>query len=230
MRRPETRLVRQTGVLAGKREAVSIDVVALATRHPAWQLADALERTQPVLLAFSPVNVPGAPGSPQTLPDAASLASPALPPLRAAPRATFSGFAASGYSPGFFRPELRVAATGFDALEWTARQRQDQALAAFIGDVATAQNASLKTRRLSLEAGLEDDIEVAQRMGLAELEPSLLPDPMQLEMTNLRLRLLEQLYITEPERTAAEKRLQVLEAEWEEKLRRQETERLAELT
>ncbi|HVF10393.1 MAG TPA: hypothetical protein VNA16_06305, partial [Abditibacteriaceae bacterium] len=34
----------------------------------------------------------------------------------------------------------------------------------------------------------------------------------------------------EPERTAAQKRLQVLEAQWEEKLRRQETERLAELT
>lgn len=195
---------------AATRPEVTIDVAAIARRHPAWRLADALERGGPVPVALSTLQL-----------SRQRLAAP-MPfgPLRVAP---------PGGAAGFSRDELRVEVKELGRLEVEARVKQERAINAFIADVTTRQTAARSAEAQALRAGLEEDVAAAKRLNLPELQPALPSDPVQLEMTNLRLDLLRNVYTTPQARAQALQRLHELEAQWEATLRSQEAQRLQEL-
>lgn len=194
---------------------VYINVAVIAAHHPAWRLADALEHGGSSATALAALRSPAA---------VAELRRQTAPvpfgPLTVG---------APGGVPGFYRAAKTVTARDLVSLQSIAYQRQEAALRDFIVDAAAYQAQSRAAQAQTLKTALAEDIEVAQRLNLAALTPTLPSDPIQLEMTNLRLALLKNLYATPGEKEQARQRLSALEAQWEAKLRSQEEQRLAEL-
>ena len=120
-----------------------------------------------------------------------------------------------------------VMAGALPNLQNRARGRQLTALQEFLSDAAVDQNQARDEEKAALTASMRDDIERARRVSLDSLVPQLPDDPLALELTNLRLRLLSNLYKTEAERATARARLALLETQWREILRQQESERRA---
>jgi hypothetical protein len=219
------------------RQAVYVDILAIAERHPAWRLAEALEEASPrtTTRAIAEIRPPVSPAR-SFVPQRAVP----LPPddsgrglLRATlPRGDVSGLTGvgTGFTAGFSRGALPVTVEGLASLQRDVRRRQETSIEQFL-DIATSRQAAVRSgREKDLLAAVEEGIEAAQRSNLSTIDPWLPPDPIQLEMTNLRLQLIDNARLTEAERQAAETRLAALEAAWEAQLRRQEAARLAELT
>lgn len=201
-----------------------INVGTLAARHPAWKLAESLEKPGTSPTGFDSIDAPQAPRglslqSASLEPDAEGT----LPNPAGEDETPLSG------APGYERPPQRLTARAATALEDQARQQQEGALATFLQDVATYQKNNRDDEMLRLDAELKDKIEAAQRLSLANLQPLQPPAAAQLEMTNLRIKLLSNTKTTPEGRERAQARLNVLEAEWRVELRRQENARLAEL-
>jgi hypothetical protein len=130
---------------------------------------------------------------------------------------------------GLDLPERRLIADELQALQQDVRAQQLDSFNEFLKEVQVRQDEARTEQATLLQLGLQYDIEAAQRSSLSRLVPLLPPDAVQLEMTNLRLQLLKNLYSTEAEREAARQRLEALETQWHEQLRQQEADRLAEL-
>lgn len=217
---------------------VIINVAAIARRHPAWELAQALERDRSTPVTLTPVII-------QALQQAAApeafavpavdrtLVASALPAFTdpAAPngRRPNNAGAARGIVAGLDLPERRLLADEIQVLQQDVRAQQIDALDAFLREVRIRQDTARTEQASLLQIGLQYDIEAAQRSGLARLVPILPSEAVQLEMTTLRLQLLENISSTEEQREAARRRLEELEAQWRAQLRRQEAERLEEL-
>ena len=189
---------------------VSIDVRQIARRHPAWRLADALEHA-----GHSNVQ----------------MAAPQVERIRFAPPLPLGPLevAAPVATAGFDRDAQPVEVTNLVRLQVQARTRQDRAIDAFVADVAGRQQAARAQRATNLRAALQEDVAVARRLTLAELQPGLPPDPIQLEMTNLRLDLLRNVQRTPQARERAVQRLHELEAQWTATVGKQAAARLEEL-
>jgi hypothetical protein len=140
-----------------------IDVATLAHRHPAWQLADAIaKKTAP---AAPHMSAPGA--------------MPALPP---------PALAAPFVSAHEISLPAETITLGVDAR--SARATQSAYGDKFLDSVKRRQvNEALQEDALARQA-LEEEIAEARRATLARLDPTLLPDEVQLRLTNLRLQLL----------------------------------------
>lgn len=209
-----------------------IDVAAIAARHPAWKLANALEKRSDKTLRFSALSSPQSPQSVEL--HSAPLERQAPVPLQAMGKAE-NGVPA-GQVAAYNRPPQRLGAREALPLEKAAQSRQEAAFTGFLTDVAERQKAARDDEHTLWHTELEDEIEAEQRRSLTGLQPLLPPPDVQLEMTNLRLKLLTNLHLNlfgnsppEVERAAALTRLRALEAEWREKLRVQENTRLEEL-
>jgi hypothetical protein len=181
----------------GAPKAVRIDTDALARRHPAWQLAAALEKG-----AISP-------DSPQ-IARALAVGGPAFTPASL---------------PGDLTPVTRVPVrTVRDRFNGQqARQRQSDALDQFFTSAAARDRLRDRDEAYLARRNLEDAIAAAQRGAVAELDLSLIPDDVALELTNLRLELLRTLSRTAAQRAASRARIQAIEARFVE-LWRQQTE------
>ena len=229
-----------TATARPQRKAVYVDVMAVARRHPAWQLAAALERNgAPVRLAnvramahlqtFGALSGPLAssggfdshwaniPGAPFSSPEYSRV--PATP--GSLPPAPFTQQAAQ-----------RVTASGLNALQEYSRQRQRLAIENFLQVDEQRSEIEIENHAADLRGALEENIaaevQALQRRALAPAAPTLPPPAVQLEMTNLRLRL-QNARLSEAERGQAQSRLNTLEAQWREELRAQENAQLAQL-
>jgi hypothetical protein len=209
--------------LSGAPQPAFIDVAVLATRHPAWKLAESLEKSDQKALRFSGIAAPQSPRALSLQRSSQESASGSLPRPAGESDEVISG--ASGYE----RPPQRIAARSASLLETQAKERQEGTLTSFLQDVQRKQATNRADERERLRADLKDEIEVSQRLALASLEP-LLPSPaVQLEMTNLRIQLLPNAPGTEAESERARTRLAQLEAEWRAQLQAQAEERFDEL-
>ncbi len=210
-----------------------IDVAAIAARHPAWRLANALEKRSDKTLSFSGLS---APQSPQAV---ELRSAPLQRAVSAPPQATSEteDGAPIGEVAAYSRPPQRLGAREAVPLEKAAQSRQQAAFTGFLGDIAERQQAAREEEHILWHTELEDEIEAQQRLSLTGLEPILPPLDVQLEMTNLRLKLLSNLNaklfdnspLPDAERAAALMRLRYLEAKWRGELRVQENARLEEL-
>lgn len=196
--------------------AVYVDTEAIAHRMPQWRLADSLEHGTSASFvwneSFASRPVAGMTGSGARLTgDAASVAGR-------------SDVAES--IPNYLAPDTATAAT-LPGLEEVARRRQDNAFTEFLHDAARHQRDARFDRAEIMRSTLEDAVEAAKRAPLDDLAPAQLDDAVQLEMSNLRLKLL-----TAPaaQKEALQARLTALEASWQQHLHEQEAERLTELT
>lgn len=183
--------------------ALRIDAEVLARQHPAWRLADALER---------------------------GLAAPDAPQIVRAMRTNAAlngaGFDALRWplelAPGD-APSTQPASTiSVEMPDIAARQRADWQRF-FALDVAR-QQARRREQTLLARRDLED---AARILGgtVAELDLSLLPPDVILELTNLRLKLVENLSKTRAQREAARAQIAAIEARyaqiWREQTARQ---------
>ena len=123
----------------------------------------------------------------------------------------------------------RATATDLGTRQENARRKQTAALETFLDEAAVLQSEDRAARALRLREALDEEVEASRKVDLSELVPFLPADPIQLEMTNLRLLLLENTRLTEAERTEGETRLRSLETQWRQRLRQQEAQRLAQL-
>lgn len=192
--------------------AVYVDIAALARRHPAWRLADTLNRSaEPQAAeAFMATRVPQV----------------AIPAQRGG-TGSLAGFTPFG---GDLAPGTSVrAAARIPGLQDRAEGRQNFSLDAFLRTAAEEQQQEREAKADSLAAALAENIDAARRPDLPDISPAFPADPIQLEMTNLRLQLLENTRLSAAEKEAAQQRLVELEGKWREALREQEDARVAEL-
>lgn len=209
--------------LSGAPQPAFIDVAVLAARHPAWKLADSLEKSDQKSLRFSAIRAPQSPHSLNL------QSAPLETPGGTLPRPAGESNEPVTGAPGYERPAQRVAARSITPLEAQAKQRQEGTLTSFLQDIERKQTANRADETLRLRAELEDEIEAAQRLALAGLEPLLPPPAVQLEMTNLRIQLLPNAPNTQAEQERAATRLAQLEAQWRAQLQAQAEERFREL-
>jgi hypothetical protein len=227
---------------------VYVNVMAVARRHPAWQLADALQRNEVPARNAAParsavaIDAPHLPGN-----DALSarmmpltpLSPPEISRLNVArallPRPEYSPLTLSASLPLTAlvpQAEQRVTASGLSALQEYSRQRQSAAIESFLEVAEQRSEIEVEGRALDLRGALEENIaaevEAFERLALAPTLPPLPSSAVQLEMTNLRLRL-QIARLSEAERGQARARLSQLEAQWIEELRAQEAAQLAQL-
>ena len=199
------------------------EIARLARQHPAWKLADALQENRIGTLQFEAIRPDATPDSALARPNfdvqssrRAGLPAPqpnsTLPP----PATTLSDNA------GATRVE-------FGDLHQAARDLQDASVSDFLQSVAVRQQDWQRDYRAILQVALGEDVEAAARR-LPQVVPLVLPSPeVQLEMTNLRLRLLRNVFTTQEERAAARERLGELLLQWRAALREQEKARAQEL-
>jgi hypothetical protein len=208
------------------------DVAAIAASHPAWQLADALQRVSTLPATTNTRPLSAVTYQPARIRETASgsarhqstwgrnnwAGNTALQP--------FGVGAASTHG----NESIALLAAGLPDLQQQMRLRQERSLDAFLYDAALFQSGVRQQDRASLLAAMQEDIELTQQVDLDALEPTLPPEAVQLEMTNLRLRLLKNVELSDAERAEARERLRALQIEWRRMLREQERQRRELLT
>jgi hypothetical protein len=230
----------QAATARPQRKAVYVDVMAVARRHPAWQLAEALERNEaPVRLVhlrgMEKLQISGAVSVPLASPRGFRAGSSNIPGV-AFSRPEYSRLPVAAnmnpLSPFTKQAAQRVTASGLNTLQEYSRQRQRLAIENFLKSAEQRSEIEIENRALDLRGALEENIttevEALQRRALAPGAPTLPSPAVQLEMTNLRLRL-QNARLSEAERGQAQSRLNALESQWREELRAQENTQLAQL-
>jgi hypothetical protein len=183
---------------------IYIDPVILEHRHPAWELANALEAgAAPAPARIVPVSVP----------------QKVVPPPEVAPP-----------SAAETRTELPPITMAIRGSEQAQRRLQNASTERFLADTSRRDAAMLRDVQRWARQFLEDEVANARRQALSELDPSLLPSDVQLELTNLRLQQALDALPASP-RTPAEKaattaRIHEIELQWQEVLRAQEAEQV----
>jgi hypothetical protein len=153
-----------------------------------------------------------------------NLPAPAL--SAGAPGGTGNGELESGA--GDFAAPV-VIAPDMQELREAARARQENSIAEFLRAAQTRQTDWQRDYRAVLETALGEKIEVAEQRAPSSVA-LVLPSPeLQLEMTNLRLQLLSNVFSTPGEREKASARLQELMKLWRAALAKQEKIRADEL-
>jgi hypothetical protein len=207
---------------------VTIDLRTLAMRHPAWKLADALEANRLASLDFATLRV-------------ANIALPQLsvPNFEvhfeddATIHQTHSVSAdpcnANVHNMLETPKATEVAARGLEALATQAADRQSNEMENFLLAVGARQSDARRQYAQIRRVVLENTVEAVRGAPLPDLMPPLLSDVEQLTVTNLRLKLLGNVFSTEKERASAQAQLDKILADWQSRLRAQEKARAAEL-
>ena len=200
-----------------EKQPVYLNVAALARHHPAWRLADALENGIAVNADAQALTLSSAPFPRLAIPVARNggsqngFAAPSVAMERAPQRKT------------------QVAARALPLLQERSAEVQRASLESFLRAASGRQTAEREAAGLSLQLALDEEIAAARRADLPLLDPDLPSRAIQLEMTNLRLRLLENARLSAAEKSASRLRLQSLEAQWRAMLHAQEDEHAAQL-
>jgi hypothetical protein len=206
------------------RPLVTIDLNALAARHPAWQLARALEENRISTLDFAALR-------------AAGVATPHLDAphfdVSFAREASTSvipdGKSTPALAEGHERAAETVTAHGLEALATQAGDHQSDEVENFLRAAGARQTDARQQYAQIRRAALENTVEAVRAAPLPALMPPLLSDAEQLTVTNLRLQLLDNVFSTEEERARAQAQLDKILADWHARLRAQEKARAAEL-
>lgn len=202
------------------------EIARLARQHPAWKLADALQENRLAPLSFEAIT-PGTVQGSLTLP---------LPdfdvnfPDANSPRGNNPYSSLPEPASNLPSGETRTARVlEFGELHEAARAQQETSVADFLRSVAARQEDWQRDYRAILQLALREDIEAAASRVPTAIALVLPAPEIQLEMTNLRLRLLRNVFTTEEEREAARNRLRELLMQWRAALREQESARHREL-
>lgn len=202
---------------------VRINIRAIASRHPAWKLAAALEQNQVGALDYATIRAIGL--NPESLRTPTfdvnfKQDSVAVPENESTPATPL---------PDYERPTQTVMAAGLEALENEASDRQSDAMEQFLHAVAARQTDAEEEYALIRRAEIETAFETAREAPLPETQPFVFSPDEQLQMTNLQLQLLRNVFTTDEERQTARDQLNKLLADWRARLRRQEQERASTL-
>jgi hypothetical protein len=213
-------------------------------RHPAWKLADALEENRAQPLQFEAIAVrssvagstPKTPGFDVNLPptsnaletDGRNLPAPALGEADLGEADLGEADLGEAENADDFSAPI-VIAPDAQALREAVRERQENSIEDFLRAVQTRQINWQRDYREVLKTALGEEIEVAEQR-VPDSLAVVLPSPeLQLEMTNLRLQLLSNVFSTPAERKKASARLEELMALWRAALAKQEKIRADEL-
>lgn len=181
--------------VTGRPPEVRIDADLLARRHPAWLLADSLQRG-----AISP-------------------SSPQIDRVLAVPAPSFSPLPAPEVLAPIRVLPPRSVGENFEAT--AARNRQSAALNRFFSSVEARDTLRNRDEVFLSRRALEDAIAAAQRSAVTELDLSQISPEVALELTNLRLQLLRSLSRTPAQRAATRQEIRAIEERYAEILREQ---------
>ena len=200
---------------------VFIDVAALVQRFPSWQLAERLDKAPS---SQSSLVVTTRPFSPRF----ARIAVPSFPAL--SPYRVLDAPSVSGAALRTVQNDAARQASDETSLRAAARNRGASGLNDFLSQARVRQAISRRAQENEARATLDDDVAASREVVLPPLEPVGLPSDVQLEITNLRLKLLPNSNTSVVERAAARARLFQLQENWRSKLRAQEQQILDEWT
>lgn len=208
---------------------VTIDIGAIAARHPAWKLAAALESNRVTTLDFAALRAAGF--------SAPSLPSPSFDVNLGDSHSggSLNGSEESGGSTpapvveGYEREAETVLTSSLEALQSEAADHQRDALENFLGSVLARQTDALEDYESIRRAALENEVEATRATALPDIAPILLSPEDQLRVTNLRLQLGRNIFSTQAERDKANEQLQAILAAWSARLRQQSRERIEAL-
>ena len=226
---------KHAGSNQSKIPIVAIDVAAIAADHPAWKLANAIERTSGPAIRFDPLAGTGD--------SRMAIAAPSFDvgfeeqpkdERRAQTTTNAEAQAASATSEEFFPDAQNISpglATVADLADTEAAiaEEERESVAQFLLSVGQRQTDWRKNYATVLETALDEEIAAMQRAPVEALPLPLPSADSQLEMTNLQLQLSRNIFLTEPERAAARARLDALMGQWRAALTNQRQERLEEL-
>lgn len=203
---------------------VFIDINVLAQRFPAWKLAAQLDGATG---SKTSISVP--PGFGRNLNRARFSVSSSPAGNRVLDQVLDIVNSSDDFG---FLQTVSMAATrqtsDETSLQDAAQSRISGGLTQFLRDAARVQNASRQAQENEARATLEDEVAASRDIALPPLQPIGLPSAVQLEITNLRLKLLTNSNTPLLERENARARLFKLQEIWREKLRAQEQQLLDE--
>jgi hypothetical protein len=215
-----------TPVTASVSSPTQNDIARLARQHPAWKLADALQQNRMAPLSFEAIE-PGSVRSGDTLqaPDFDVNFDNAANQRQGNSNSALPEPANSSQPVETPAPHI----LDFGELNNAARDQQETSLTDFLRSVAVRHEDWQRDYRAILQIALGEEVEAAAQRTPHALSLVLPTPEVQLEMTNLRLRLLRNVFTTEEEREAARNRLRDLLIQWRAALREQESARAQEL-
>ncbi len=208
---------------------VYIDVLALAQRHPAWRLAEQLDASQPATVDIA---FPGAmPRASEADIQPLSHASLSRVPFvdNRVLDATAPGVTSASRSVALTSKTVGAARRSVEEAFWQngARRQSAIGLNQFLQAARADQKSARRAQHEEGHATLEDDL-TSREIVLPMIEPIGLPPAVQLEITNLRLKLLPNANTPALERAKAQAQLSNLQTIWKDKLRAQEEQLLQE--
>jgi len=182
---------------------VTIDLLKIASRHPAWKLAEQLENSPSTNLKLNWVR-------PSNIEITSTL-----------PKSTFTAGNQEAASIDFAEPEQTITASAMENLNTQVTQQQNASWENWKKNID--QNLQEDRRQIAqaMRVDLNDKIDQIQK-NIPEIESPLTPPPdIQNEMINLRLKLLNNIALSPDDKAATQKRLDQLEAQWAQKLHEQ---------
>lgn len=195
---------------------VFIDIESLARRNPSWKLAEELSSSHQIVRLSTPNARIEKPELATTF--FRNRVLDARPDDVSAPQITT------------FRVASSLQNGDESALQNRAQINADSNLNSFLSDAAKVQSAARRMDEEQSRAALQDEIAAAYEVVLPPLVPAGLPPEVQLEITNLRLKLLPNSNTSVEERAQAQARLFRLQEVWKQRLRDQEEQLLQEWT
>lgn len=199
---------------------VFIDIAQLAQRFPSWKLATQLDGASFSTVSLSTVSMSAPPFDSSRI--ALPLSIPSNRVLDIAPQSDFALSLQRVFTSG------TQQSSDESAFVDGTRRRSANGLTQFLRDASQRQEISRQAQEAESRATLDDDVAAAREIVLPPLEPVGLPPAVQLEITNLRLKLLPNSNTPSAERQMAQARLFQLQAVWRDKLRAQEQQILDE--
>lgn len=183
---------------------VTINLTKIASKHPAWKLAQQMESSPPKEFQLSwlqPGNI--------------SEVNPVLA------KSTFPENESSIASVDLAEPEKLVTADEMQTLDAQMTQQQQSAWEKWGKNISGNLQEDRKQVSQAMQVDLNDQIDQTKK-NIPKSEVPLTPSvDIQNEMINLRLKLLNNITLSADDKAAAQKRLDQLESQWTNQLRRQ---------
>jgi len=182
---------------------VTIDLLKIASLHPAWKLAEQLENSPSTNLKLNWVRSSNI-----------EISSTLL-------KSTFTVGNQEAASIDFAEPEQTITASAMENLNAQMTQQQDASWDKWKKNIDQNLQEDRQQIAQAMRVDLNDRIDQTQK-NIPEIgSPLTPPTDVQNEMINLRLKLLNNIALSPDDKAATQKRLDQLEAQWTQQLHQQ---------
>jgi len=181
---------------------VSININAIARRHPAWKLAEIMEKTPSPTLQMN-------------------WQQPASATKFAVEKGDLFVYEAPAPHLTDFAEQASSITAATKSLQQSMTEKQRLAWSEWEKDINAAIATDRENTERAMRVDLRDAIEQTRQQIPENSDPLLLSERLQTELIHLRLKLLANIALTPEDKAATEARLTELESQWKQLLRQQ---------